>query len=190
MTNYFKNGVKCGPFGSALKKSEFTTVGIPVWNMDNIVNYEFNDSPNLFVNDKKYIELESYKVEIGDIIISRAGTVGKMCIVNSHYEKSLISTNLIRLSLDNHKVNPLYFVLAMKFFANKIGKLKTGSENAFTHMNTGVLTNLVLQIPPIQLQNQFADRIQKIEAQKQLAEESLAKSQELFQSLLKESFNS
>lgn len=43
-------------------------------------------------------------------------------------------------------------------------------------------------IPPISLQNQFAERIEKIETQKQMAQESLAKSEALFQSLLQESF--
>src|SRR5690606_1494317 len=36
LKNYYKKGVKCGPFGSALKKEEFQQEGIPVWNMDNI----------------------------------------------------------------------------------------------------------------------------------------------------------
>ena len=42
--------------------------------------------------------------------------------------------------------------------------------------------------PPIELQNQFAERIQVIETQKQKAQEALAKSEALFQGLLQQAF--
>jgi type I restriction enzyme S subunit len=41
---------------------------------------------------------------------------------------------------------------------------------------------------PIEIQNQFAERVQAIEAQKQQAQLELAKSEELFQSLLLRAF--
>lgn len=76
--------VKCGPFGSALKKHEYTDLGIPVWNMDNILPHsEFCKTPNLYITERKYRDLESYNVKNNDIIISRAGTVGKMCVVTN-----------------------------------------------------------------------------------------------------------
>ncbi|SHJ63762.1 type I restriction enzyme, S subunit [Arenibacter nanhaiticus] len=42
--------------------------------------------------------------------------------------------------------------------------------------------------PPIELQNQFAERVEAIEAQKALAQKSLEKSEELFNSLLQKAF--
>ena len=45
-----------------------------------------------------------------------------------------------------------------------------------------------LPVPPINLQNQFAERIQSIEAQKLLALASLEKSAALFNSLLQRAF--
>ena len=42
--------------------------------------------------------------------------------------------------------------------------------------------------PPIKLQNQFAERVQIIENQKQQAQESLQKSEDLFNSLLQKAF--
>ncbi|MBL0026902.1 MAG: hypothetical protein IPO98_18775 [Saprospiraceae bacterium] len=95
-----KDGTKCGPFGSALKKDEYTERGIPVWTMDNILKTgEFNEFGCLFVSEEKHIELERYNARNGDIIISRAGTVGKMCIIKTEAKKSVISSNLIRLRI-------------------------------------------------------------------------------------------
>ncbi|WP_258339610.1 restriction endonuclease subunit S [Citrobacter amalonaticus] len=150
-----KNGTKCGPFGSALKKDEYTREGVPVWNMDNItLKGDFIDSPSLWVSEYKYQELESYSVLDGDVIISRAGTVGKMGVVRSSTEKSIISTNLIRVRF-NEKLYPEYFVSLMIYCKGRVGNLKTGPDGTFTHMNTGVLSNLEFPYPPLELQKKY-----------------------------------
>ncbi|QQD13742.1 restriction endonuclease subunit S [Sphingobacterium sp. UDSM-2020] len=186
LKEFYKNGVKCGPFGSALKKEEFKQNGVPVWNMDNIQSFEFLDLPSLFVSEEKYISLKQYEVLNGDIIISRAGTVGKMCVVDSTFKKSLLSTNLIKLSLDDCMLKSLFFVCLMKFFSKRLGRLKTGGEEGFTHMNTGVLNNLEIYVPPIAIQEEFAKKIELINQLK--AQTNAEKSEELFQSLLQKAF--
>lgn len=184
--NLFKSPVKCGPFGSALKREEFVTFGIPVWNMDNIINYKFSKQCHLFIDDKKYQDLKSYSTQNGDIIISRAGTVGKMCVVDTDIPKSIISTNLIKISLDSNQINPFYFTSLMKYFGKKIGRLRTGSDNGFTHMNTGVLEGLVIPVPPIIQQNVFLEVLKNIECQ---CQDMTFKSENLFNSLLQKAFN-
>lgn len=185
-----KSAIKCGPFGSALKKEEYTFSGVPVWNMDNISkNGKFDNTVNLWINDQKYKELESYNVIDGDIIISRAGTVGKMCVVKSQYSKSIISTNLIRLRL-NDKLLPMFFVFLMTSCRNKICRLKVGEDGAFTHMNTGVLNSITFPYPPLSLQTNFATIIEKIEAQKILAKKALQESEDLFHRLMQDLFKS
>jgi type I restriction enzyme S subunit len=52
--------VKCGPFGSALKKDEYTSSGIPVWTMENIINDKFYQNNCLYISSDKYLELKSY----------------------------------------------------------------------------------------------------------------------------------
>ena len=184
-----KAGVKCGPFGGALKKHEYVDSGIAVWNMDNISkNGELIDKINLWINERKYNELKSYSVKNDDIIISRAGTVGKMSIIKTNHEYSIISTNLIRLRLNRKLLLPLFFTLMMTYFKERVGRLKTGGEGTFTHMNTGVLNNISFPYPDIDLQNQFAEKIKLIEQQKEFAKQELKESEDLFQALLQKAF--
>jgi type I restriction enzyme S subunit len=158
-----KNGTKCGPFGSALKKQEYTESGIPVWSMDNIsLSGDFHDVPALWVSEEKFEELNSYSVLPGDVIISRAGTVGKMGVVRSHYEKSLISTNLIRVRFNERRLIPEYFVSLMTYCKGRVGRLKTGPDGAFTHMNTGILSSLTFPYPPVDLQKRFMEYRRKV----------------------------
>lgn len=150
-----KAGTKCGPFGSALKKHEYVDQGVPVWTMYNIGDNCFIPDGCLFITEKKYCDLEGYSVELGDIIISRAGTVGKMCVVDKLAERSIISTNLIRLSLDKDILEPQFFTFLMTQFPGRVGRLKTGADGAYTFMNTGILSGLELSYPPAELQRQF-----------------------------------
>lgn len=183
-----KNGTKCGPFGSALKKGEYVDNGIPVWNMDNIsVSGQMVMPFRMWITPEKYHALEAYSVINGDVIISRAGTVGKMCVVRMSDEKSIISTNLIRVRFGN-KLLPLYFVSLMNYCKGRIGRLKTGADGTFTHMNTGVLDALTFPYPALEIQNQFAGVAQKTE---HIRQKMFAQSKELenqFQALMKKAF--
>ncbi len=55
-------------------------------------------------------------------------------------------------------------------------------------LSKGEFEKIKMILPPIQLQNQFAERVAMIEAQKQQAQLELAKSEELFASLLQRAF--
>ena len=50
------------------------------------------------------------------------------------------------------------------------------------------LQNIEVITPPTQLQNQFSERVQAIEAQKVKAQASLAQAEDLFNSLLQRAF--
>jgi type I restriction enzyme S subunit len=159
-------GTKCGPFGSALKKSELVSDGIPVWNMDNIDPAGRSVLPfRMWIPESKYRQLEAYAVVDGDVIVSRAGTVGKMCVANTGGARSIISTNLIRVRFGPDLI-PLYFVSLMTYCKGRVGRLKTGGDGAFTHMTTGILDTLRFPYPPLDRQSRFAAIVESIERQK------------------------
>jgi len=72
----------------------------------------------------------------------------------------------------------------MNYCKGRIGRLQTGSDGAFTHMNTGILNDLKFPYPPIELQQEFAEKITLIEQQKELAKQELKESEDLFNCLL------
>lgn len=183
-----KEAVKCGPFGSALKKEEYVISGVPVWNMDNITKQnDFIDYPNLFVTPEKANDLNNYNVKNRDIIISRAGTVGKMAVVDSKYGNSLISTNLIRLRL-NEKLKPEFLVWLIKIFGDKVCRMRTGSDGSFSHMNTSVLDSIEFPYPPLEQQQEFLTRLKAIQANKNSFLDSLNEMNNLYNSLLQKAF--
>lgn len=183
-----KEGTKCGPFGSALKKDELVESGIPVWNMDNIAADGQMVLPfRMWITANKYDDLAAYSVQDGDIIISRAGTVGRMCIAQTNSQPAIISTNLIRLRL-GADLRPLHFVSLMLYCKGRVGRLKTGADGAFTHMNTGVLDSLEFPYPPVELQDQFGEIAAKVKGAKSRYQQSLADLKALYGVLSQQAF--
>lgn len=183
-----KEGTKCGPFGSALKKDELVDAGVPVWNMDNIASDGRMALPfRMWITADKYGELAAYSVRDGDIIVSRAGTVGKMCVARMNEQPAIISTNLIRVRLGD-ELRPLHFVSLMLYCKGRVGRLKTGADGAFTHMNTGVLDSLEFPYPSIELQDQFAAVVEKVEAIKSCCQQNLTDLEALYGALSQQAF--
>ena len=98
-----RKGMTTGPFGTMLKKSEHQNSGVPVLGIENIGEGVFQMPNKIFITDEKAKELSSFAVSANDIIISRSGTVGEICSVSAKMMGSIISTNLIKVSI-NHDV--------------------------------------------------------------------------------------
>lgn len=184
-----RNGAKCGPFGSALKKHEYVAAGVPVWTMDNVAANEFVEHGCLYITPQKFEELAAYDAQNGDILISRAGTVGRMAIVQTTHPRSIIHTNMIRLSLNPARVLPIYFVVLMTWFASSVARLKRGQEDAYTFMSTGSLAELQIPLPPLPLQQKFAAVVERAGHLRAVQREALRQAEHLFASLLHGAFS-
>lgn len=182
-------GIQSGPFGSALKKHEYVEEGIPVWGVDNVQQNQFVDVAKLFITEEKFELLKRYSVLRGDVLISRAGTVGRMCIAKPTVEKSIISTNLVRVTLDENSLLPEYFVSLFTYFSHRLGALKANNkENAFTFLNPKTLRASKIPIPPVELQEEYRLFAKKLERQADLAMSQLAGLDDLFASLSQRAF--
>jgi type I restriction enzyme, S subunit len=156
-------GLKTGPFGSMLKKEDHLTAGIPVLGIENIGKNEFKRGNKVFISQSKARELSEYEVRTGDIIISRSGTVGEICIVPNDIGEARISTNLIRVCTDDLIILPEFFCFLFNgcdFVLNQISKLCSGSTRDF--LNQSILNSIIFPIPPRVEQKEIINRIQEL----------------------------
>ena len=192
LENYFSKtraGTCCGPFGSALKKHEYVEDGIPVWGIDNVQPNQFIQERSLFITSEKFARLRRYSVDPGDILISRAGTVGRMCVALPTVEQSIIGSNLIRLTLSPDAMLPIYFTSLYTFCGERLPGLRTsGDDRAYSFLNTTRLKSLVVPVPPLSLQRRFAAIVQSIEQQRACQRAHLAELDMLFASLQSRAF--
>ena len=84
--------------------------GVPVWGIESIgLNGSFTGRNKIFVSVEKAKALKSFEVKGGNIIISRSGTVGEICILPEDVQFGLISTNLMKIVLNNNIILSKYF---------------------------------------------------------------------------------
>ena len=182
-------GTCCGPFGSALKKHEYVEDGIPVWGIDNVKPNQFIQERSLFITPAKFAQLRRYSVEPSDILISRAGTVGRMCVAMPAVEQSIIGSNLIRLTLNPGAMLPAYFACLYTFCGERLPSLRaSGSDGSYSFLNTTRLKQLVLPVPPLNRQNRFGTIVESVEQQKVRQRAHLAELDTLFASLQSRAF--
>ena len=184
-----KNSLKRGPFGGALKKEIFVEKGYLVYEQFHALNNDFT-MERYFIDEAKFKELEGFSVKPKDIIISCSGVyLGKLAIIPDNAKEGIINQALLKLTLNESIMRNDFFVFhfTQNNFKNKYFDSNRGAGIPnFPPMSD--FKKFPFISPPITLQNQFAERVAVIEAQKLLAQESLVKSQELFSSLLQESF--
>jgi len=145
-------------------------------------------------DDKRYVSESEFHnrskrayVKPGDIVLSREGTIGIAAIVINGMEICL-GQRLVQLIPELNTANNYYllYLLLLELEPERINRVMVGATSK--HLNVKELRNMSLPVPLITLQNQFAERIQAIEAQKQQAQASLQKSEDLFNSLLQRAF--
>jgi type I restriction enzyme S subunit len=185
-----KGSIKRGPFGGALKKEIFVEDGYLVYEQFHALNNDFSRS-RYFIDQNKFNELKGFEVQPGDIIISCSGVyLGKLAVIPQNARKGIINQALLKVTLDESKMTNDFFVFLFshKNFREKYFDANRGAGIPnFPPMSE--FKKFPFISPPMKLQNQFTKRVAIIEEQKIIAQKTLAKSEELFNSLLQKAFN-
>lgn len=152
--------------------------------------YDFSENKQLLPENKPKIEL---KVSEGDLLFVRKNTyemVGASAYVFSSPGNLMIPDTIFRLKYIESKVNPIFLWLTINHenYRQEIQRLASGSAGSMPNISKSRLMNKKIYLPPVDKQNQFAERVQAIEAQKTQAQASLAQAEDLFNSLLQKAF--
>jgi type I restriction enzyme S subunit len=162
--------------------------GVPFMTVANMEEFDFNFNKCKKISENEFLDLvnNNCQPEINDILFSKDGTVGKVLRIRKKHKLVLLSS--IAILRFKKSINPVFAenLLKSDYFFNQAVSRKSGS--AIRRIVLKDIKKTTFITPPIDLQNQFAERVQLIETQKQLALEALAKSEALFQSLLQQAF--
>lgn len=157
-----KTAMKTGPFGTLMGKKDYRTSGIPIVGIENIGDAEFVGDFSKFIELEKFATLAAYEVDTGDILISRSGTVGEICVYPEEKIKAVMSTNLIRVRVNRHAIDPYFFTMLFKgspFVLQQVDDLCKGSTRSF--LNQTILSSLVFPLPPLNEQKIMLEEVDK-----------------------------
>ena len=148
---------------------------VQILGVSNVVNRMYSNTKELPRTDATQAEKEKYSVKYGDMLFCRSSLVadgiGKASIVaKGTFPNVLFECHVIRLSLDLQKCVPEFVQVlsTTPFFRRQIiAQSKTATMT--TIGQDGILKSSVV-LPPIDLQNQFADFVAEVDKSKLLAE--------------------
>ena len=155
--------------GYAFRSNQFDEIsGIPILRIGNI-NAGFFKPINL-VYWKEDDNLQRYAVYPGDLVMSLTGTVGKddygnVCILGNDYEMYYLNQRNAKLEI-KEGLDKYYLSNLLKF--EQIRKRLTGISRGVRQANISNkdILNLVVPVPPIELQKQFADFVRRTDKSK------------------------
>lgn len=127
--------------------------------------------------------------EYGDVLYIKDGATTGIACLNTFKEPISLLSSLALLKPNYKKINNYYLCFWLnnpKVKLKLLGEFMSGA--AIQRYTLTKINSFQMLVPPITLQNQFAERVAVIEAQKQQAQLALAKSEELFASLLQKAF--
>lgn len=161
--------------------------GIPLIRTGNLTD-TFVDWKNLkYVTEEFHSANKKSQVIEGDILIARHGDNGKATLYKG--EKGTINTLNIVVASPNIFVYNGYFLIYL-LNNNSVRNLISSKTGGSTQkvVNTKTLQRLGLIVPPIKLQTQFAQIVEKTEALKTQYKQSLRELENLYGSLSQKAF--
>ena len=125
-----------------------------------------------------------------DVLVARMAQTKKFLLANTkHKNNHIFSTGFVVLRV--HKdVDPsyLFYFLTSKDFNLQKDRLATGATQKA--INNGELRKIQIPLPPLEIQKQIVERLDKIAEAQKLNDGLIQKTDELFQSLLHKELNS
>ena len=120
---------------------------------------QLNLSNPEFISWDKYYESPEIMVQIGDIILTQRGTLGKVILIKEDIGKATINPSMVILSKLKANDYFLYYFFNSDYFKSWIDL--TNTATAVPMISQGQLGNLKLVLPNNDEQNQIVNSIQK-----------------------------
>ena len=162
-----------GPFGSALKVDSYVDkkdAFCMVYEQKHAIQGRL-DLDNHFINEEKYNSLRRFEVKGGDFIMSCRGTIGKLYKLPNDAPKGIIHPSLMKIRIKEDVYDSTYFkYMLVKIVANE----RTNGNCVQMAITAKELGKKTLPLPPLSLQQAFAQRIELIEQQKAEIQNTIA----------------
>jgi len=150
----------------------------------------FHKCQKVNLDDK---QKERYLLHDGDIVLARAiGSIdhlGKASLFRAIDYPVLFDSHVMRLRFKQNLLHPIFFYHWMKSHGGRTIFLKNSGQTAVQfNVNAQQISRIEISVPFSDVQNQFVKSIGEIEKQKELAQQVLQKSDDLFNALLQKAF--
>lgn len=172
-------------------KESYKEEGISLIRSLNIYDNKFKYKNLAHISEEQADKLKNVIVEENDVLFNITGaSICRSTIVPKGILPARVNQHVSILRPVKEQLSSLFLnhFLISENVKKKLLGVGSGGGAVMQAITKQQLVDLIIIMPPINLQNQFAERVALIEQQKAQAQQSLQKSEDLFNSLLQKAF--
>ncbi len=180
--------IKTGPFGTALKASEYATEGTPLISVREIGHGSFH------VNEKTprvtaftTARLPEYLLEVGDIVFARKGGIERSALIGKRQAGWFLGSDGIRLRPPK-TCDARFLAACLQTQAVKQWLIQNSTGSTMASLNQGTIARLPISLPSIEQQARVAEILGALDDRIALLRETNVTLEAIAQALFKSWF--
>ena len=168
----------------------FTDSGEYFITIKNVKNCRITLQDVQYVTPPDNAEAKRTKVQENDLLISITADLGRTGVVTKGIAEhgAYINQHLTCIRLNLKKANPIYVAYYMESDAGKEQFASKNQSVVKAGLNFNAINSLKLVVPPLDLQNDFAAFVERVDQQKQTVQQSLERLELMKKALMQEYF--
>ena len=158
----------------------------------NVHNGHFKFDDLAHIDEQQASQLDNVTIKENDVLLNITGaSVARCCIVPTDILPARVNQHVSILRVKENLLNSTYLCHCLISPNSQAELLIMSKSNAATReaLPKATLEKYLVPIPPLDLQNQFAEKVQAIEHQKELIKQSIKEVETLFNSRMDYYFN-
>lgn len=155
--------IKTGPFGTALKASEYATEGVPLISVREIGNGTFHiDSKTPRVGAATLARLPEYILAEGDIVFARKGGIERCALIRKQHVGWFLGSDGIRLRPPK-SCDARYLAYSLQTDTVKEWLLQHSTGSTMASLNQSTIGRLPVELPILSEQVLVADTLELLD---------------------------
>jgi type I restriction enzyme, S subunit len=180
--------VQIGPFGSLLHKNEYVSGGVPLINPKHIANGAVWVGEYETVTEEKARDLDDYRLQVGDVIMGRRGEMGRCAVITADTAGLLCGTGSLFVRRAPEELGSVFLWKVLSSVSMKAHLERVAWGVTMANLNRTKIESLVVPVPPLDRQRDFAAIVECLQRQKARLQAHLAELDTLFASLQSRAF--
>lgn len=179
-----------GPFGSNLKTEHYTSEGVRVIRLQNIGVGKLLDEDKAFISPEHFSVLRKHCCIPGDVIVGTMGDPNiRACILPAEIPEALNKADCVQIRAKSKKATAEYVCWLLNLPSTlKMASNSIGGQTR-SRISMGRLRELVVPVPPFELQHTFAAQAASVQGILNNQEKTHQEIETIYNSLLYRAFS-
>jgi len=142
------DGIQMGPFGGMLLQLESEDTGFKVYGQENTISGDFTLGTR-WVTEERFNVMRSYQIEVGDLLLTRKGSLGNARLIANIQQPGVIDSDTIRVRVQPNLMQPELLALLLHeadYISDQIALAKRGA--ILPGLNSETIANIEIALPP------------------------------------------